>query len=275
MAKSYQPKNHGFVHLIIRFVLVSLLLAFITSALYAVLQQNYQFRWNIALSAENLAAFNEALFVTIQVAFFAMIGGTILGLFVALARLSPFAILRDMGLLYLNTLRNIPFMVFILFMYFGVARVVPTGPYFEIPMLGLEIDARLFWGVLALSLFEASFISEIFRAGIQSIHKTQMEAARSIGMSTPQAMRYVILPQAFRVIIPPLTGELIALVKESALLMFISIEELTLKTRQLISQTPLNFEFYTILAVYYLAITLPLSLLSYILERKLSIKNAR
>ncbi|OGF57740.1 MAG: hypothetical protein A2Z21_00880 [Candidatus Fraserbacteria bacterium RBG_16_55_9] len=214
-------------------------------------------------------AFNKGLVLTLQVSAVAMILGAALGLLVALARLSPLFFLRDMGTLYVHSLRNIPFLVFILFMYFGVAPAFQSGA--AVDLFGWHIDGRLFWGILALSLFEASFISEIFRAGIQSIHPTQMEAARSLGMNYFRAMRYVVLPQAFRVVIPPLTGELIALVKESALLMVISLPELTLTARQQGSQLPFQFEFYTILAAYYLAITLPLAGLSYLLERKFKI----
>lgn len=265
-----RPREYRALKLILRALLTSALIAGLLVALYALLSQNYPFRWRPAL--QHLNEFNAGLVLTLQVSGIAMILGTTLGLLVALARISPLFFLRDMGTLYVHSLRNIPFLVFILFMYFGVARVASQAGA-TVDLLGWAIDSRLFWGILALSLFEASFISEILRAGIQSIHPTQMESARSLGMNYFQAMRYVILPQAFRVIIPPLTGELIALVKESALLMVISLPELTLTAKQLSSQTPLQFEFYTILAAYYLAITLPLAGLSYVLERKLKISG--
>jgi His/Glu/Gln/Arg/opine family amino acid ABC transporter permease subunit len=264
-----RPRERRVLRLTARVLSVLLLIVFTLFALYWLLSQSYPFRWRPAL--QHLAQFNQGLSLTLQISLVAMVLGMTLGLLIALLRLAPFALLRDMGTLYVHTLRNIPFLVFILFTYFGVARaMVNTGAYVPLPLLG-ELDARLFWGIFALSLFEASFISEIFRAGIQSIHPTQMEAARSLGMNYFQAMRYVILPQAFRVIIPPMTGELIALVKESALLMVISLPELTLTAKQLASQKPLQFEFYTILAAYYLSITLPLAGLSHLLERKLKI----
>jgi polar amino acid transport system permease protein len=275
MAEMRGIGSSRFIKISLRALIVVVLLTIIIFGLYYLLSQSYPFRWNAALNPKNIDAFNEGLLITLQVSGLAMIGGTLLGLLVALARLSPFAILRDMGMLYVQTLRNIPFLVFILFMYFGVSRVFSSGPTVPIPLIDIEVDSRIFWGVISLSLFEASFISEIFRAGIQAVHKTQIEAARSLGMSYVQAMQHVVLPQAFRMIIPPLTGELIALVKESALLMVISLEELTLTARQLVQQTPLNFEFYAILAAYYLAITLPLSFVSHLLERKLAIGKAR
>jgi len=254
--------------LALRAALVGVLVATLIGSLYWVLSQSYTFRWNLAL--QQLPKFNEGLWITLQASGIGMVLGLALGLVVALLRLSPLALLRDMGTLYVHTLRNIPFLVFVIFTYFGIARAV-LPPASNVVLFGWDIDDRLFWGALALSLFEASFISEIFRAGIQSIHKTQQEAARSLGMSYLQAMRYVVLPQAFRVILPPMTGELIALVKESALLLVISLPELTLTAKQLSSQRPLQFEFYTILAGYYLMITVPLSAISHLLEHKLSI----
>lgn len=267
-----RPNERRALKLILRAILISVLVVGLVGALYWVLSQTYIFRWSLALS--QLPQFNKGLLLTLQSSGMGMVLGLVLGLIVALMRLSPFALFRDMGTLYVHTLRNVPFLVFVIFMYFGVARaLVPRGT--NVMLFGWDIDDRLFWGSLALGLFEASFISEIFRAGIQSIHKTQMEAARSMGMSYFQAMRYVVLPQAFRVIIPPMTGELIALIKESALLLVISLPELTLTAKQLSSQRPLQFEFYSILAAYYLAITVPLSVISHIFERKFNVHRQR
>lgn len=260
------------LRVILRVLLSGLLVFLVLWGLYTLISENYTFHWNQAFN--HLPKYNEALLITLQISGVSMIFGTILGLLVALARISPFAILRDMGVLYVQSLRSIPFLVFVLLMYFGVSQAFTRGAYVD--LLGWQIDGRLFWGSLALSLFEASFIAEIFRAGIQSIHVTQMEAARSLGMSYPQSMRYIILPQAFRVIVPPFTGEMIALVKESALLLAISVPELTRTTQTLASRYSLvQLELYALLAVYYLAITLPLAGLSYLLERTLSIKARR
>jgi len=248
----------------VRSLIVAAIIAAALAGLYQVISQYYIFRWNLAWV--QLPKFNEGLLITLLASGIGAALGLTLGLIVALMRLSPFTLLRDMGALYVHSLRNVPFIVFILFMYFGVSRaLMPRG--YNVVLFGWDIDDRLFWGSLALGLFEASFIAEIFRAGIQSIHKTQVEASRSLGMNYAQSMRYVVLPQAFRIIIPPMTGELIALVKESALLLAISLPELTLTAKQLSSQRPLQFEFYTILAGYYLAITVPMSFISYLFER--------
>lgn len=268
-----QPSNKfRVVTLALRALLVAALAAAFVAGLYWVLSQNYIFRWGLAWI--KLPAFNRALMITLEASSMGMVMGLVLGLGVALMRLSPFALLRDMGTLYVQTLRNIPFLVFVIFMYFGIARaLLPHG--YNVVLFGWDVDDRLFWGSIALGLFEASFISEIFRAGIQAIHKTQMEASRSLGMGYAQAMRYVVLPQAFRLIIPPLTGELIALVKESALLLVISLPELTLTAKQLSSQRPLQFEFYTILAAYYLSITVPISVISHLLEKRFNVHHRR
>ena len=268
-----QPSNkYRVVTSALRALLVAALAAAFVAGLYWVLSQNYIFRWGLAWS--QLPAFNRALMITLEASSMGMVMGLVLGLGVALMRLSSFAVLRDMGTLYVQTLRNIPFLVFVIFMYFGIARaLLPHG--YNVVLFGWDVDDRLFWGSIALGLFEASFISEIFRAGIQAIHKTQVEASRSLGMGYVQAMRYVVLPQAFRLIIPPLTGELIALVKESALLLVISLPELTLTAKQLSSQRPLQFEFYTILAAYYLSITVPISVVSHLLEKRFNVHHRR
>ncbi len=245
------------------------LLAVMLAFLLFQLSKSYSFHWLFALKF--IPYFNEGLLLTIKASLIAGLVGTVLGLVIALARLSPIILLRDLGTLYVHTFRNVPFYVFVLVVYFGFGRAIDVRPLLD-AMDGI-VDERLFWGVVALAVFEAAFISEIFRAGILSVHQTQKEAARSMGMNAPQAMRYVILPQAFRNVIPALTGELIALVKESSLLFVISLHELTLIARELAAHEGNTFEFYTILAVYYLMITLPLAGLSHLLEKRLALND--
>ncbi len=275
MAKTHfrKAQEQRILKLTLRFILSASLITLVLWGFYSILEQNYIFRWGLAL--QHLDSFNKGLMLTLQASGLGLVLALSLGLIVALLRLSPFALFRDMGTLYVHSLRNIPFIVFVLFMYFGFARAVLPRPYPNITLLGWDIDDRLFWGALALGLFEASFMSEIFRSGIQSIHKTQIEASRSLGMSYAQSMRYVVLPQAFRVIIPPLTGEIIALIKESALLLAIAVNELTLTAKTISGQRPLQFEFYTILASYYLTMTVPISILSHYLEQRFNIHRRR
>lgn len=257
-----------FLRYLLRGLAVAILLALLMSLLYWQLSRTYRFHWVIPL--QFIPKFNQGLLITLEASAIAAVFALTLGLFVALARLSPFVQLRDLGTLYVHTFRNIPFFVFVLIAYFGLGRAIDVGPL--VSAIPSNIDEGLFWGIAALSIFEGAFMAEIIRAGIGSIHPTQMEAARSLGMSFVQAMRYIILPQAFRNIIPALTGELIALVKESSLLFYIAVQELTLTARQLAAHEGATFEFYTLLAAYYLAITLPLAGLSHLLERKLKLK---
>ena len=255
--------------LALRALLILGLLAAVLAFLHFQLAKSYSFHWLFALKF--LPYFNEGLVLTIKASLVAGLVGTVLGLVIALARLSPITQLRDLGTLYVHTFRNVPFYVFVLVVYFGFGRAIDVRPLVD--AMGGFVDERLFWGVMALAVFEAAFISEIFRAGILSVHQTQKEAARSMGMSAAQAMRYVILPQAFRNVIPALTGELIALVKETALLFVISLPELTLVARELAAHEGNTFEFYTILAVYYLMLTLPLAGASHLLEKRLALND--
>jgi len=251
-----------------RAVIIAVFLYVMGWAILFQLEKSYSFNWGLMLKF--LPMFNVGLLLTVKASLFAMVVGTVFGLFIALARLSPFTQLRDLGTLYVHTFRNMPFYVFILIVYFGFGRAIDVRPMLD--LFGNFVDERLFWGVTALAIFEAAYISEIFRAGILSVHDTQREAARSMGMSTTQSMRYVILPQAIRNMIPALTGELISLIKESALLFVISLSELTLVARQLAAHEGSTLEFYTVLAVYYLMLTIPLAGASHLLEGKLSLK---
>jgi polar amino acid transport system permease protein len=146
---------------------------------------------------------------------------------------------------YLEIIRNTPLLVQLFFIYFVL------GPI-------LDID-RLFSAVLALSLFEGAYASEIFRAGIASIHKGQWEAAYSLGLSTRDTYSRIILPQAIRRVLPPLTGQAISLVKDSALVSTIAIYDLTMRGQEIIADTYLAFEIWFTIAAIYLAITVTLS----------------
>lgn len=249
-----------------RGILVVSLLALFLGFVYWQLNQTYRFHWIIPLGF--LSEFNRALLVTVQVSAVAGVMALILGTFVAIARLAPIVQLRDLGALYVHTFRNIPFFVFVLLAYFGLGRAIDIGPLTE--ALGLSIDQRVFWGMVALAIFEGAFIAEVIRAGILAVPTTQVESARSLGMSYAQTMRHVILPQAMRNIVPALTNELIALVKESSLLFYISVAELTLTARRLASHEGATFEFYTILAGYYLLITVPIAYASHRLEKRMA-----
>lgn len=199
----------------------------------------------------------EGLLLTLAATAVAYVLGFGLGIGIALLRLSRSIVPRHLGDLYVEIFRGTPFLVQLSLFYFGIA-----------PLMG--IDNKFLIGTVSLGLFAASYSGEIIRAGIESIERGQVEAARSLGLSRGQTMRHIVLPQALKRMIPPLTGELIALTKESSLLFFIGIVELFAVASQAGADTYLYLEAYFVAGLLYLLINLPLSLLSRGLEKKLS-----
>ncbi len=158
-------------------------------------------------------------------------------------------------------MRNTPLLVQLYLFYFVLA-----------PILGIE---RFWTGVLCLSVFEGSFATEIIRAGIQAVPKGQWEAAASLGLGRIVTLRRVILPQALRLILPPMTGLAVSLIKHSAIVSVIAIFDLTNEARNLIADTFMTFEIWLTTAAMYLVITISLSLLVGLFERRLNRGNAR
>ena len=151
----------------------------------------------------------------------------------------------------LELIRNTPLLVQLFFIYFVLAPVLGIG--------------RFTAGVLALSLFEGAYGSEIFRAGIVSIDKGQWEACHSLGLSAVHTYRYIILPQAIKRILPPLTNQAVSLIKDSALVSTIAIYDLTMQAQVIISETFLTFEVWFTVAAIYLVLTVMLSTVADIL----------
>lgn len=215
---------------------------------------NY-FNWNYALQflPHLLKAARLAVVCTLLGESF----GIIIGLIFSLGRISHSRILNLISAFYVNLFRGTPLLVQLLFMYYGL------------PYAGVNLPPVVA-GVTTLALNSGAYVAEIFRAGIQSIPKGQMEAARSLGMSYLQAMRYVIIPQAFRVVIPPLTNEFVALLKDSSLLYVIQVPEIAYRARSLAAAT-YNATPYTLAALLYLVMTIPLTRLADFTEKKLSV----
>ncbi len=183
--------------------------------------------------------------------------GILIGLTLALMRLSRLRAIRAPAVLYVDIFRGTPLLVQLMFIYFGL------------PYVGITLSPFMS-GVIGLSLNSGAYVAEIFRAGIQSIHRGQMEAARSLGMTATQAMLYVILPQAFRRVIPPLTNEFVALIKDSSLLSVLTVMEMAYASRLYASAT-YNITPYTLAAAMYLLMTIPLAKLADRLERRLGV----
>ena len=187
----------------------------------------------------------KGLKITLNLTWSSLILTYIIGLVTALMRLSNSLLARGIARVYLEITRNTPLLVQIFFMYFVVAPI-------------LDID-RFLAGVLALSLFEGSYASEIYRSGIVAVNKGQWEASYTLGLSTYQNYRYIILPQAIRRILPPLTSQAVSLIKDSSLVSVIAIYEMTMQANEIASETFLVFEIFFTIAAIYLALAITLS----------------
>jgi polar amino acid transport system permease protein len=204
------------------------------------------------------------LWMTLKVSLLAIILGIVIGLLTGLARIAENPALRWSAITYIELIRGSPLLVQIFLWYFVVGTLINT----VLTKNGIPQIPSLWFGVISLALFAGAYIAEIVRAGIQSVHRGQMEAARSLGMDYAQAMRKVILPQAFRRILPPLAGQFISLIKDSSLLGVIAIRELTKATRETVSTSLQPFELWIVCAVLYLVLTFTLSMFVQYLERR-------
>ena len=195
------------------------------------------------------------LVITIEISLYSMLLTLVLGLLTALLRMSNSLSGQVLARVYLETIRNTPMLVQIYVFYFVIA-----------PVLGID---RFWTGVLCLGLFEGSFASEIIRAGINSVPRGQWEAASSVGLSRFSSYRYVVLPQAIPLMLPPMTGVLINLIKHSAIVSVIAVFELTTEGRNIIADTYMAFEVWLTVAGIYLVLTVSLSIFVGYLERRL------
>lgn len=200
--------------------------------------------------------FWQGWLLTIVISTTTLMLSILIGSVAALLRRSSILPLRSASILYVELIRGTPLLTQILFLYYAVAASV-----------GLQ--DRLVAGVLILSLFSGAYLSEMIRAGIEGVPAAQWESARAIGLTPWQSYRFVILPQALRQILPPLAGQFASLIKDSSLLSIIGIGEFTLAAQQVNSATYRTLESYLPLALGYLALTLPVSLLAKALERRL------
>jgi polar amino acid transport system permease protein len=206
----------------------------------------------------------EGLWITMEVSAFAIVLGIALGLLTGLCRLADNPALRWGAVTYIELIRGSPLLVQIFLWYF-VAGYLIDG---LLQRIGMPPLPQLWYGVIALAVFTGAYVAEIVRAGIQSIGRGQMEAARSLGMTHAQAMRKVVLPQAFRRILPPLAGQFISLIKDSSLLGVMAVRELTKATREAVTSSLQSLELWFTCAILYLVLTFTLSLFVQYLERR-------
>lgn len=206
------------------------------------------------------------MYITLQLTLISGALGLILGMILALLRISRIKILKWFSLLYITLFRGTPLLLQILFIYFALPTLLER---YEISMVLDSFSA----GVLALTLNSAAYLAEIFRAGILSIPKGQTEAARALGLSRHQTMMKIIIPQTYRRIIPPVVNELSALTKETSLVSVISLSELLYVTQRIGSKYLRVWEVYIWAALGYLIIVMILSFIAARVEKRLEIKG--
>ena len=207
------------------------------------------------------------LWTTLQISIIATIAGIIIGIIGGIARISSNPTLKWTSIVYVEIIRGSPLMVQILIWYFVFGTVIND----LLAANGLGRLPAFWYGVASLACFAGAYVTEIVRAGIQSIHRGQTEAARSLGMSYAQSMRHIILPQALRRILPPLAGQFISLIKDSSLLGIVAIRELTKAAREIVSASLQPFEVYFLAAILYLVLTFTLSMAVQKLEQRMAV----
>ena len=248
---------------IVQFILLVILILWFFA--HSTLQLGYNWQWyqvpqyifQSTADGIQLGPLGEGLMVTFHISAISLILSFVFGLITALFRMSHSFVAKTIARIYLELIRNTPVLIQLFFIYFVLG-----------PVLGIN---RFFSAVLALSLFEGAYASEIFRAGIVSIQRGQWEAAYSLGLSTFDTYRDIVLPQAIRRILPPLTSQAISLVKDSALVSTIAIYDLTMQAQAVIAETFLTFELWFTVAGMYLVVTVTLSIVVNIMENRFKV----
>lgn len=204
------------------------------------------YQLDFSVLSEYMPSLLDGLYMTIHISILSIIFGTIMGILGALCKISKNFILRSIANVYVEWIRNTPLLIQVLFIYFGLGVFLNLSPMVA--------------SVIALSFFSGAYITEIIRAGIQSVPRGQKEAAQSIGMTEFQAMRLIILPQAIKRILPPLAGQFITLVKDSSLVSVIAVTDLTYVAKNIVTTTFRAFEVWLVIAVFYFVLSFTLSL---------------
>jgi polar amino acid transport system permease protein len=267
-------------------ILSILLLSAVVYIVYEI-KIGFSYKWNWAAIPQYFLRYDaemnawvpnillQGFFTTIRLSFWATLFASLIGAVMGLFRVSSSLFRRLIGGTYVELIRNLPPLVIIFIFYFFVGDQI-------LPLLGVEEYIRdssertqalvaVFFAppslltaflsaLITLSIFEGAYITEIVRAGIQSIEKGQWEASAALGFSRWQQMRYVVLPQAVQRILPPLAGQFISTIKDSAIVSVISIQELTFQAMELMSATYLTFEIWITITGMYLVLTLTCSL---------------
>ncbi|HFK1684156.1 TPA: amino acid ABC transporter permease [Bacillus tropicus] len=212
---------------------------------------------DFSILTNNIDMYLEGFKYTVMSSVIALIGSFILGIILAVMRIAPIRILNWLGAAIVEFVRNIP-LVLIAFI-----------SYFALPVIGITLNG-LVAGTVTLTIYTAAFIAEVIRAGILSVAKGQMEAARSSGLTYTQAMYHVVLPQAMKIVIPPLGNQFLNLVKNSSILGIIAGADLMYQGDLISTKTFVTFDVYIFVGMFYLILTIPLSMLVRYLEKRLA-----
>lgn len=215
---------------------------------------------DFSILTNNSEMFIEGFKTTLFVSFLALIGSFVLGMLFAVCRIAPIKPLNWIGAVYVEFFRNIPLLIIVFFIFTGL------------PVIGIRLNGFTS-GAIALMIYTGAFIAEAIRAGILAVPKGQTEAARSSGLTYIQTMRYVILPQAIKIVVPPLGNQFINLVKNSSILSVVAAGELMYQGDLISAKTYVTFDVYIFIGLLYLIITIPLSLGVNSLEKRLAKSN--
>lgn len=236
----------------------------VAAGIFGYVNMDYNWQWyrvpKYLVSIENGRLVSGVLFsgliVTLKISFISLVLTAFTGFSTAFMRLSSSPVLRFVALAYVELIRNTPLLIQLFMIYFVISPVVGISPFWS--------------AVIALSLFEGAYASEIIRSGILSLPKGQWEAAYSLGLSARDTYIHVVMPQVLRQILPMLAGQSVSLVKDSALVSTISIFDLTMQGQSIVSETFLTFEIWFTVAFCYFCVTVTLSLLVFRMEHRLN-----
>lgn len=227
----------------------------------------YKFDWSVLWSGQSGAWLLQGLLTTLQIFVIGLALAVVLGIISGALRTVPITPLRWVASSYVEFFRNVPLLVWMFFWYFGVPPLLPQALQDWL----LDHGAEFWAAVFAIGVYHGARFSEVIRAGIQSIPKSQLEAALSTGLTIAQAYRLIIIPIALRLIVPPATNESLNLLKNSSLAMTIGVAELTFMTRQVETYTAKAFEALTAGTVIYLALCLVIASVMAQVERRFRI----
>jgi len=249
---SQLDRNPGFMA---KMAAAAIAAALVAAVFYFAFSQ-LRYHWNWEAIYKYRASLFKGWRVTVLISLVSLVLSTLIGVFFALIRRSPLLPLRYFGQIYVEVIRGTPLLVQILIFYYVLGSA-------------FHVNDRYVAGALILSCFSGAYMSEIIRAGIESVGESQLESARAIGFTRSQTYRYVIFPQALRLTLPPMAGQLVSLIKDSSLLSIIAVNEFTQSARDVNSATYSTLESYLPLAFGYLILTLPISIWTHRLEQRM------